>query len=726
MLTALYLTPLLIGGLLLLGHKTGTASVRTGCYVLLIVSAFLAIPVTLATFDDWTFSGMDDLVTALGIIVGIFTFTLLLAFCGALIDLAETLYFGGFPIYTQVKCTSYYINPLYMPFIFMWKLITFVIIKPIMLLAQLLWVVTIKFLCFFFYGIIKHTHNFLVYLVNTETFKVILILSQRTVKFCLANPLVLAAFFVIFVLDCLFLTYSGKSEVVYYVLYAGAAILVVLVALAPYTDLKEDKSTLGIYNSTINSDSLFHFLWLCLFFVVTHCALHFTYAYILAYLSLSVLIGGVLLLLSFILSTLVQFTGALSKVMKDYKPSPTMTSSMSSSPLPIFPYTPSTMHTTGSSPIGFATIPRVSLGHSPACYLPSGCMAFSTSAVSLQSSDLPSYITSRKRWNLHELVKSHLNAGGGVSIPVLSEVLERKVTSDQVAACESIFRSGITIPMPFPNTDSARTFTKLAGTIHAKPEVQRPGCYYIFSDDTSLSYVGQTVHLGKRVRTHAYGTKETQEFITASPNAKVTLYFLDDLITGLDLAQSLTLLEQYLFLVHNPTYNKILVATPGFTLTQQSYDSLITARYHTIYCYTKSGDHYTLVQTFPSGRKVAEVLGLAPAFYNNVRVQNKGWFRDTLFFTSEAIPGATDALLSQDEFKELYNSLKLVQTTNMPKGVRLTNIHTGEVFTFSSLADCRRSMNLTRSKFYRNKLPGDPAGSTLRKIVDGKYKLELI
>ena len=87
----------------------------------------------------------------------------------------------------------------------------------------------------------------------------------------------------------------------------------------------------------------------------------------------------------------------------------------------------------------------------------------------------------------------------------------------------------VSVPMPYPNTEHSLNFTAVGGTYftsETSPAVM--GCYRLSSLKSNDFYVGQSVHLGYRVRFHAkQRDKTTKEFVASQGNdLKATLYYL--------------------------------------------------------------------------------------------------------------------------------------------------------------------------------------------------------
>lgn len=125
------------------------------------------------------------------------------------------------------------------------------------------------------------------------------------------------------------------------------------------------------------------------------------------------------------------------------------------------------------------------------------------------------------------------------------------------------------MPLPLPHTEHVAPFTKLAGTEQPDSKLIVAGCYIIKPKVASNEcYIGQSTHLGHRVKRHAKKVDSTTRLFIESLKDEGVLelcLLTDDIINpeGLTKNQFITLLEQYLIIKLNPSVNKKLLATPG-------------------------------------------------------------------------------------------------------------------------------------------------------------------
>lgn len=144
--------------------------------------------------------------------------------------------------------------------------------------------------------------------------------------------------------------------------------------------------------------------------------------------------------------------------------------------------------------------------------------------------------------------------------------------------CEEIYNKRVTMPLPIPHTKYVADFTKLAGQEHFNSKIKLAGCYIIkgpnlvispITDKESIEcYIGQSTHLGYRVKRHTKGEDfTTSQFIKSLNNKGILelciIYPEIKIPNGLNKNQFITLLEQYLIIKLKPTVNKKFLATPG-------------------------------------------------------------------------------------------------------------------------------------------------------------------
>lgn len=141
------------------------------------------------------------------------------------------------------------------------------------------------------------------------------------------------------------------------------------------------------------------------------------------------------------------------------------------------------------------------------------------------------------------------------------------------------------MPLPITHTKHVAGFTKLAGQEHFNSKIKLAGCYIIKGPNLAISpvtdiesnecYIGQSTHLGYRVKRHTKGGDYTTSQFIKSLNDKgiLELWIISPEIkipNGLDKNKFITLLEQYLIIKLKPTVNKKFLATPGIMWTEEA------------------------------------------------------------------------------------------------------------------------------------------------------------
>lgn len=181
----------------------------------------------------------------------------------------------------------------------------------------------------------------------------------------------------------------------------------------------------------------------------------------------------------------------------------------------------------------------------------------------------------------HHKILKFIKDGSEPTLDFLSEVLcfkqPAQITKNHLSLCEELYNKRVVMPLPLPHSEHVDAFTKLVGTEHWNSPRILAGCYIIKgfepirSEVTSLEgiglYIGQSTHLGHRVKSHAKKSDSTTRLFIESLGSKglVELCILgNDMAVpkGLTKNQFITLLEQYLIIKLKPTINKKFLATP--------------------------------------------------------------------------------------------------------------------------------------------------------------------
>lgn len=93
--------------------------------------------------------------------------------------------------------------------------------------------------------------------------------------------------------------------------------------------------------------------------------------------------------------------------------------------------------------------------------------------------------------------------------------------------------------------------------------------YLIYSPNNPElgTYVGHSIHLGKRVKDHAKGLQSSTGNLVQTANAVVRVSIPDpsQLPANISMALFILILEQYLFFLFKPTINRAFIASPGYS-----------------------------------------------------------------------------------------------------------------------------------------------------------------
>ena len=185
-------------------------------------------------------------------------------------------------------------------------------------------------------------------------------------------------------------------------------------------------------------------------------------------------------------------------------------------------------------------------------------------------------MTKNDIYRRHNKALNHIKNLRKPSIRILNEVLcfNSLITKSHFNLCKSIVDNSVTLDFPWPHTVNVAKFSKIAGVENLeslrKSGLYVPGCYRIWGlgQPSDLCYIGQSKHLGIRVKYHAKGhNKSTHQFCSNLGNkVKVDLFTLPknkNIPSGLTLNEFLCTLEQYLIFKYRPKINKLFIARPG-------------------------------------------------------------------------------------------------------------------------------------------------------------------
>lgn len=286
------------------------------------------------------------------------------------------------------------------------------------------------------------------------------------------------------------------------------------------------------------------------------------------------------------------------------------------------------------------------------------------------------------------------------------------------------------MPLPLPRTEHVLPFTRLVGTEHYDSKIIQAGCYIIKGPNLVRSavtglestecYIGQSTHLGHRVKGHAKKVDSTTRLFIESLKDRGILelcILTDDIVipSGLTKNQFITLLEQYLIIKLNPTVNKKLLATPGVMWSPEAIKKHRDKLASPVYVYKKEGGKLILVQVFPTTRSVGSDLEWGKSFYDNVRSRTKGWYKDKLYFSDIELENTEIKLITLLELSQTMEALRAVRTGF---GVRVTDVTTGQVTDYKSMQAVSRAIGID-SKGIKDK-------SSTGKLYKKRWQIECL
>jgi hypothetical protein len=177
----------------------------------------------------------------------------------------------------------------------------------------------------------------------------------------------------------------------------------------------------------------------------------------------------------------------------------------------------------------------------------------------------------KEYWNNHDKIVDHISSGKGMCKDLFNDVLFIKpiVTDKHIALCDTLLAQKYVLPIPITNTPNYLLFESVFDTRYVPYTTNTPGCYRILDTENGSSYVGQSKSLGARVYQHANSkSKYLNRWIVelhSKNTGLVEMYRLptQDRYHGLTPRQFLSVMEMYLFLVHNFSKNRSFLALPG-------------------------------------------------------------------------------------------------------------------------------------------------------------------
>lgn len=204
----------------------------------------------------------------------------------------------------------------------------------------------------------------------------------------------------------------------------------------------------------------------------------------------------------------------------------------------------------------------------------------------------------RKQYFMLEKKNKHFE----ITTSMISYALNIEISFNILNLCKLIYSQGKKIPIPFLNTEFYNTFKAVYGASHNNSKIKTIACY-ILDNGKEESYVGKSIHVSYRIRTHLLGYQKSTQLLlpTLAKNKDAQLHLFvitKDIINSLEAINVssqtfLTILEQYLILYIQPTINKLLIPVKGgselqsYTVSKNYQQiSILNPNKKPVFCYT--------------------------------------------------------------------------------------------------------------------------------------------
>ena len=275
------------------------------------------------------------------------------------------------------------------------------------------------------------------------------------------------------------------------------------------------------------------------------------------------------------------------------------------------------------------------------------------------------------------------------------------ISKETIDLCMTIVENSVTCDLPYANTEASKAFTLIAGP--QKILLSEKLVVITFTVILRM-YLdqGMLAILGNRVREHAnHRFSTTSSYITSLYNeGKVTLYLVPSSYNlPLDISTFLTILEQFIFFVLQPSVNISLVATPGLIPSNKeriiSEELLKTWVKLYIYRYDISDNSFELIHILPNTDSFCKIAGKSKLWARNIIREEEGWYRKELFLSNIPLDTSKSCLINQEELTDLVN--KLQQKTKGGKQVMVINLQTNEKTIYPSIRSCARALNVSQT-----------------------------
>jgi hypothetical protein len=298
--------------------------------------------------------------------------------------------------------------------------------------------------------------------------------------------------------------------------------------------------------------------------------------------------------------------------------------------------------------------------------------------------------------------------------------------------CIIIYNNRITLDLPRSHEESVIPFSKVADVEYMeslkKSRKFVPGCYRIWGlgYPGEYCYIGQTKHLGRRVKYHSKGSNNTTKAFCSElgNNAKVDLFIIpkdNEIIKKYSIDKFLCVLEQFLFFKYRPLVNKLYIVIPGVILDQKAIKKHREKVGKKIYIYLKSKELNRLELIYISSTRsyISKLLGYERSWIKNILVRSFGWYKDKLYFSSNCLESllvdgkkytVIHKIKNENIIKKYLEEVlkKVVLVGKRGYRVKVTNTKTDEIIFYRSKREAARHLKAdpssisNRSKLFRN------------------------
>lgn len=269
------------------------------------------------------------------------------------------------------------------------------------------------------------------------------------------------------------------------------------------------------------------------------------------------------------------------------------------------------------------------------------------------------------------------------------------ITEEVVDYCRSIIQNSKDFILPKPFSSDLELFSKTIGPNYTNAKHKTPGCYILYDTDLPGSYVGQSVVLGRRVRSHAAGKEKSTSVMLTNfgKGASVRIYAVYKVPDGMSLKMFLLILEQFLFFVIRPTCNKYLIASSGFYNKEGDTSNHLESVGKPLFVYSLVKGQYYLLHTFPSTSAICHLMGISPGWAEDIIRYHSGQYQVILFLSKTPIY-STNNIISKDLLFQFILWLKH-EDINRGSPVRITDIQKDSSCTYRSIIFAAKQLEVT-------------------------------